>query len=92
LAHPSITPVCETRVQNILQAQTIDFGGKCSYIHCPGQFMEAILQFLSRAYAAHPETTSAILALPESEYSISCAPMLTCQILAATKSSIYELL
>ncbi len=92
MAHPSITPVCETRVQNILQAQTMDFGGKCSFIHCPGQFMGAILQFVSRAYAAHPETTNVVLALPESEYSISCAPMFTCQILAATNLSIYELL
>jgi hypothetical protein len=69
LAHPSITPVCEKRVNTLVKAQTMDFGGKCSFIHCPSQAIESILQKKSRSGAAHPETTSAILALPESDYS-----------------------
>jgi hypothetical protein len=64
LAHPSITPVCEKRVNNLIEAQTMDFGGKCSFIHCPGQPMESVLQKNSRSWAANPENTSAILALP----------------------------
>jgi hypothetical protein len=69
LAHHSITPVCEKRVQPLVEAQTMDFGGKCSFIHCPGPAMESVLHNFSRSYAANPETTSVILALPESHYS-----------------------
>jgi hypothetical protein len=68
LTHPSITPVCENRVNTLIEAQTMDFGGKCSFIHCPGQPMESVLHNFSRSWAADLENTSAILALPESDY------------------------
>jgi hypothetical protein len=66
LTHPCITPVCEKRILSLSDAQTVDFGGRCSFIHCPGDAMESVLHNFSRAYAANPENTSAILALPES--------------------------
>ncbi len=67
VAHPCITLVCENRVQPLVEAQTMNFGGMCSFIHCSGPAMESVLKKFSRAYAAYPETTSAILALPESD-------------------------
>ena len=68
LTHPSITPVCENRVKTLFEAQTMDFGGKCSFIHCPGQPMESVLQKFSRAWEKDPQNTCAIMALPESDY------------------------
>jgi hypothetical protein len=75
LTHQAITPICETRVTTLLEAQTMDFGGKCSFIHCPGQPMESVLQSFSRSWAADPQNKSAIMALPESDiigYGIRC--------------------
>jgi hypothetical protein len=68
LAASCITPIRDNRIKTIYEAKTVDFGGHCSFIHCPGLPMEEVLQNFSRAYDKDPEHTSAILAIRESDY------------------------
>jgi hypothetical protein len=67
LVPPCITPICDNRIKTIHDANTVDFGGHCSFIHCPGLPMEEVLQNFSRAYDKDHEHTSAILAVQESD-------------------------
>jgi hypothetical protein len=68
MAASCITPICDNRILTLSDAKSVDFGGHCSFIHCPGIPMEEVLQNFARGYDKDPEHTSAILAVPKSDY------------------------